>query len=73
MSIEKHLYCLKQRFDAHRRNNLSKKLNVVNEALFGFVTWLKSEGLWESTVIVQGSEFGRSLNPNSNNGSDHAW
>ena len=60
-------------FDAHRRNNLSKKLNVVNDALSAFVDWLKSESLWESTVIVQGSEFGRSLNPNSNNGSDHAW
>ena len=39
----------------------------------GFITWLKAEDLWESTVIVQGSDFGRSMNTNSNGGTDHAW
>ena len=73
-NVNREAYVLSEAgFDAHRRNNLSKKLNVVNDALRAFVHFLKSEGLWESTVIVQGSEFGRSLNPNSNNGSDHAW
>ena len=38
-----------------------------------FVDELKVLGLWESTVVVQYSDFARTLDPNSNDGSDHAW
>ncbi len=45
----------------------------ANGAISNFVETLKELNLWDSTAIVMGSDFGRSLNPNSNGGSDHAW
>ena len=44
----------------------------ANNAVSNFVQDLKDQNLWDSTAIVMGSDFGRSLNPNSNGGSDHA-
>lgn len=44
----------------------------ANDAIEDFVFELKQQGLWDNTVIVMGSDFGRSLNPNSNGGTDHA-
>jgi uncharacterized protein (DUF1501 family) len=29
--------------------------------------------LWESTVVIQFSEFARTLDPNTGDGTDHAW
>lgn len=59
---------------------MEEKFGEVNDCLSAFVTELKATGLWESTVLVQFSEFGRTLDPNSgpNNdgtekGADHAW
>ncbi len=46
---------------------------IANSALDDFIVALKEENLWESTVVVMGSDFGRSMNPNSNGGTDHAW
>ena len=34
---------------------------------------LKATGLWESTVILQFSEFGRTMAPNTGEGTDHGW
>ena len=59
-------------YDMHGSDALAGKFQELNRALDTFITEIKSQGLWESTVIVQGSEFGRSLNPNSNMGTDHA-
>lgn len=57
-------------YDHHGSNDVSGKFKSVNDAITNFVGELKSSGLYESTVLVMGSDFGRSLNPNSNGGSD---
>lgn len=45
----------------------------LNDALTSLVTQLKAQGTWDDTVIVVSSEFGRTLTPNGNAGTDHAW
>ena len=58
-------------YDLHFGNTLSELLRPVNDALKVFVEELKFQGIWEDTVIVMGSDFGRSLTANSNGGTDH--
>jgi len=60
-------------YDLHFGNTLSELLRPVNDAMKQFVEELKSQGIWEDTVIMMGSDFGRSLTANSNGGTDHAW
>jgi len=62
-------------YDTHRdvAERLADNFSELNAALESFIEELRSEDLWESTVIVQFSEFGRTLSPNTNEGSDHAW
>ena len=50
-------------------NNFSR----INAAIAAFVAELEVLGLWESTVVVQFSAFACTLDPNTGNGSDHAW
>lgn len=45
----------------------------VDEALAAYVEELKEHSLWESTVLIEVSEFGRTLYPNGNMGTDHGW
>ena len=52
---------------------MTRKFIEMNAAISNFVAELKVLGLWESTVLVQFSEFGRTLDPNTNDGADHAW
>lgn len=63
------------KYDTHSNiaERLSNNFLGVNGALEAFVKELKELGLWESTVILQFSEFGRTLSPNTNDGTDHAW
>jgi len=62
-------------YDTH--SNLEKTLTNnfirINDAMEAFVEELKNIGLWESTVVIQFSEFARTLDPNTGNGTDHAW
>ena len=44
-----------------------------NDALEKFVEEMKLQGIWNNVVIIMGSDFGRSISPNSNGGTDHAW
>jgi uncharacterized protein (DUF1501 family) len=62
-------------FDHHDqlKANLRPKMAELNSNIQRFVTQLKEDGLWESTVIYITSEFARTITPNSNDGSDHAW
>lgn len=62
-------------FDTHKNvdERLSYNFSTINVALEAFVKELKALNLWESTVIMQFSEFGRTLAPNTNDGTDHAW
>jgi hypothetical protein len=62
-------------FDHHGSmpSNLDTKFSDFDAALIPFVDELKAMGLWESTVVVETSDFARTLNPNSGDGTDHAW
>ena len=43
----------------------------VDDALDAYVAEAKAIGVWDSTVLVQTSEFGRTLYPNGNAGTEH--
>lgn len=61
-------------FDTH--GNVDETLNIkfkeVNDALKAFVEELKAQNVFDSTVLVAESDFGRSLTSNGA-GTDHAW
>ncbi|KAL7537078.1 hypothetical protein ACHAXR_007922, partial [Thalassiosira sp. AJA248-18] len=62
-------------YDTHDNvdSRLITNFERINAALSAFIDELKVLGLWESTVLVQFSEFARTLDPNTGDGSDHAW
>jgi uncharacterized protein (DUF1501 family) len=62
-------------FDHHdsMKENLRPKMRYLNRNVQKLVNQLKSDNLWESTVIVVTSEFARTITPNPNAGSDHAY
>lgn len=71
-----HFYVTFGGFDAHSdmKERLDEKFDTLNAALNDLVTALKEAGVWNGVVIVQTSDFGRTLTPSSNgNGSDHGW
>jgi uncharacterized protein (DUF1501 family) len=55
--------------DASLINNFGR----VNDALEAFVDELEVLNLWNATTMIQFSEFARTLDPNTGDGSDHAW
>lgn len=72
--VDREVYILKQSgYDHHSENAVSDLFKIANDAIVDFVNELKNQGLWQSTVLIMASDFGRSLNPNSNAGTDHAW
>ena len=60
-------------YDMHFADELHERFPEANEGLTGFIQEVKNQGLWNNTVIMMGSDFGRSMNTNSNSGTDHAW
>ncbi len=62
-------------FDTH--SNVEEALNArfttINNAIEAFEQEMKLAGLWNNVTIVQTSDFARTLNPNSGDGTDHAW
>jgi len=62
-------------YDQHHEmvNVLDKNLNNLNEALDSFVSGLKEINKFDDVTVVVSSDFGRTLSPNSSNGTDHAW
>ena len=72
--VNREVFVVKQNgYDHHGDNAVSDLFKKANNAIEDFVIELKNQGLWDSVAIVMGSDFGRSLNPNSNGGTDHAW
>ncbi len=73
--IDREAFFVSQRgFDLHAHaEDLPGLYDDANVALKSFVEYLKREALWDDTVIILSSDFGRSIAPNSNKGSDHAW
>ena len=65
--------------DLHPGDTLYELFQVVDPALDNFIKELKKQkiddntSVWDNTVIVMGSDFGRTLNSNANRGTDHAW
>jgi len=62
-------------FDHHSDmlDKLDKKLEDIDAALQAFVAEMKSQKEWDNVALVAASEFGRTLSPNSGQGTDHAW
>jgi len=62
-------------FDSHKDTNtiLDAKFTELNQALEELVKELKGIGAWDDVVIVQTSDFGRTLTGNSGQGTDHGW
>ena len=62
-------------FDTHQNvdDNLNKRFKDINSALTAFYTELKNKGIWDKVALVETSDFGRTLQPNGNHGTDHAW
>lgn len=60
-------------FDTHaeQREGHKELLNELDNALESFSTYLKQQGLWENTLVLTYSEFGRRIAENGNNGTDH--
>ncbi|KAL7541246.1 hypothetical protein ACHAXR_012136 [Thalassiosira sp. AJA248-18] len=77
--VDRDIYIVSQKgYDLHSENTLNDLFSVgdkgnANGALTLFKQFLVEEELWDSTAILMASDFGRSLNPNSNGGTDHAW
>lgn len=62
-------------FDHHDdlKKSLRPKFRELNGALTRFRDELVAQGLWNDVAIVVTSDFARTLTPNGNQGSDHAW
>ena len=62
-------------FDTH--SNVEERLNSlfsdVNDALDAFSKEMKAMYIWNNVTLIQTSDFGRTLNPNGGDGTDHAW
>ncbi|KAL7568310.1 hypothetical protein ACA910_018446 [Epithemia clementina (nom. ined.)] len=52
---------------------LMNHFNKLDESLNYFQNNLKTQGLWDNVVLTTVSDFGRTLSPNSGQGSDHGW
>lgn len=62
-------------FDTHAdvEENLSLRFIEVNGAIKSFVSELRFLNLFDQVTTIQASDFARTLNPNSGEGTDHAW
>ncbi len=54
------------------RKGLAESLAALDAALALFKSEMQAQRLWDSVVVVQASEFGRTLSSNDG-GTDHAW
>ncbi len=61
-------FCEMGGYDSHSevKEVLAEKLPSLNHAVGAFWAEIKAQGLENRVVVVQGSEFGRTITPNSN-------
>ena len=61
-------------FDTHSDNGdvLNVKFKEINDALENFVSELKLQGVWDDVVIIEASDFARTITSNGA-GTDHGW
>ena len=55
------------------KSSLSSRFKLLNSALTAFEQEMKSRGYWNNVTVVITSDFGRTITPNSGNGTDHGW
>mmetsp|Transcript_7123 Transcript_7123/g.17178 ORF Transcript_7123/g.17178 Transcript_7123/m.17178 type:complete len:347 (+) Transcript_7123:3-1043(+) len=55
------------------KDGLRSQLRALNYGLEMFVKQAKSSGFWDDVTLVIASDFGRTITPNSNGGTDHGW
>jgi len=55
------------------KDNLDQDFRSLNEDLECFVRNVKEKGLSPNVTLVATSDFGRTLTPNTGEGSDHGW
>jgi len=62
-------------YDTHANveSVLTEKFGEMNSAIASFVENMKSIGRWNDVTVVQASEFGRTITPNTGAGTDHGW
>ena len=62
-------------FDHHdnMKDGLEERFDELNISLDWFHRNLKRYNLWDNVTIVAMSDFGRTITPNSGEGSDHGW
>merc|ERR1712003_596658 len=53
--------------------NLFNRFDTVNTGIQAFVDEMKAQGIWNDVVFTTQSDFARTLDPNANAGTDHAW
>jgi uncharacterized protein (DUF1501 family) len=68
-------YCEMGGYDAHFELDtiMENKLPSLNFAVKSFWEEITAQGMVNNVVVIQGSEFGRTITANSNKGSDHGW
>lgn len=59
-------------YDTHNQNDIGELLKLVDEGIDLFKQEMQAQGMWDDVVIVESSEFGRTLVGNGQ-GTDHAW
>ncbi len=62
-------------FDTHSDtlDRTDARFGALDEAFGAFREEMIAKGIWDSVVLMTVSDFGRTLNPNGNDGVDHAW
>ena len=62
-------------FDTHddMKDRLTDRFQELDQSLEWFHHHLQDQGLWDNVTIVSVSDFGRTMTPNSGQGSDHGW
>ncbi|CAK0791502.1 unnamed protein product [Prorocentrum cordatum] len=62
-------------FDMH--SNLEGRLfsmfGTMDMGIRAFVNEMKAQGIWENVLLATQSDFARTLDPNADMGTDHAW
>ncbi len=59
-------------FDTHNSFNLVPLLSPIDNAFTALAAELKIQGVWDNTVVITISDFGRTLTSNGQ-GTDHSW
>lgn len=68
-------FCQLGGFDTHSNQHQSQKVLYaqLSQALLAFYQATQELGIDQQVTTFTASEFGRTLNPSGNDGSDHAW